>query len=50
MVMDMVEVRVGDIIRVSPGEEYQVITGADPDRWRTAQVVWTKRIKEPPRG
>lgn len=50
VVMDMVEVRVGDIIRVLPGEEYQVITGADPDRWRTAQVVWAKRIKEPSRG
>lgn len=48
--MDMVDVRVGDIIRVAPGEEYQVITGADPDRWQTAQVVWTKRTKEPARG
>lgn len=42
--MDMVEVGVGDIVRVD-GEEYQVITGADPDRWATAQIVWTKRVK-----
>lgn len=49
IVMDLVEVRSGDLIRVSPVEEYQVVTDGDPDQWATAQVVWTKRTKEPPR-
>lgn len=49
VVMDLVEVRSGDLIRVSPVEEYQVVTDGDPDQWATAQIVWTRRIKEPPR-
>lgn len=47
--MDMLETRTGDIIWVSATEEYQVITEPDPDRWRTAQIVWTKRVKSPAR-
>ena len=47
--MDLVEVRSGDVIRVSPVEEYTVVTDGDPDEWATAQVVWTRRTKEPPR-
>lgn len=50
IVMDLVEVRSGDIIRVSPVEEYQVVTDGDPDEWATAQVVWSRRTKEAPRG
>lgn len=42
--MDLVPVKVGYIIAVD-SEEYQVITQPDPDRWATAQVIWTKRAK-----
>lgn len=41
--LDLVEVRSGDTITVSPTEVYQVVTDGDPDRWATAQVVWAKR-------
>lgn len=49
VVMDLVEVRSGDIIRVGPAE-YQVVTDGDPDEWATAQVVWTRQTKAPPRA
>lgn len=49
IVMDLVEVRSGDVIRVSSVEEYQVVTDGDPDQWATAQVVWAKRTVESPR-
>lgn len=49
VVMDLVEVRVGDIIRVG-ATDYQVITDPDPDEWQTAQVVWTKKVRGPARG
>lgn len=49
IVLDLVEVRSGDLIRVSGVEEYQVVTDGDPDQWATAQVVWAKRTKVPPR-
>lgn len=49
--MDLVEVRSGDLVEVSPTEVYQVVTDGDPDRWATAQVVWARRTKEAaPRG
>jgi len=50
IVMDLVEVRSGDLIRVSAVEEYQVVTDGDPDQWATAQVVWSRRVKEAPRA
>lgn len=49
VVMDMVDVRVGDIIRVG-ATDYQVITDPDPDEWATALVVWTKKVKGPARA
>lgn len=48
--MDLVEVRSGDLIRVSATEVYQVVTEADPDEWATAQVVWARRTVWPSRG
>lgn len=48
--MDLVEVRSGDVIVVSPTEEYQVVTDGDPDEWATAQVVWARRTKDPKRA
>lgn len=42
--MDLVAVKVGDIVKVGAAE-YQLITEADPDEWVTAQVVWSKRVK-----
>lgn len=47
--MDLVDIRDGDTLEVSPTEVYQAVTDADPDRWATAQVIWAKRIKWPPR-
>ena len=47
--MDLVEVQSGDELEVSAVERYQIVTDADPDRWATAQVVWAKRTKFPPR-
>lgn len=47
--MDLVEVRSGDIIRVGVAE-YQVVTDGDPDEWATAQVVWARQTKAPPRA
>lgn len=47
--MDLVEVQGGDELVVSDMEVYQIVTEADPDRWATAQVVWAKRTKFPPR-
>jgi hypothetical protein len=49
VVMDMVDVRGGDIIRVG-ATDYQVITDPDPDEWATALVVWTKKVKGPARA
>lgn len=49
VVMDLVEVRSGDILRVGPAE-YQVVTDGDPDEWATAQVVWARQTKAPPRA
>lgn len=50
IVMDLVEVRSGDVVVVSPTEEYTVVTDGDPDQWATAQVVWSQRTKEAPRA
>lgn len=47
--MDLVEVQAGDLLEVTEVEAYQIVTEADPDRWATAQVVWAKRTKFPPR-
>lgn len=49
IVMDLVEVRSGDIIRVGPAE-YRVVTDGDPDEWATAQVTWARQTKAPPRA
>ncbi len=47
--MDLVEVQSGDTLTISDVEVYQIVTEPDPDRWATAQVVWAKRTKFPPR-
>lgn len=49
IVMDLVEVRSGDIIRVG-ASEFLVVTDGDPDEWATAQVVWTRQTKAPGRA
>lgn len=50
IVMDLVEVRSGDVVVVSPTEEYTVVTDGDPDQWATAQIVWSRRTKEAKRA
>lgn len=48
--LDLVyDVRAGDRVTVSATEVYEVVTSGDPDRWTTAQVVWSRRIAYPAR-
>lgn len=47
--MDLVECRAGDVVAVTPTEEYVLVTDSDPDRWATAQVLWARRTKRPAR-
>ena len=42
-VLDVVEVRKGDTIRVSDAEAYEVVSEGDPSEWATAQVVYVVR-------
>lgn len=50
IVMDLsVDVRAGDRLNVSATEGYELVTDGDPDRWATAQVVWSRRYLHPAR-
>jgi len=50
VVLDQVmDVRDGDQVWVSPTEVYEIATDGDPDRWSTAQLVWARRVAYPPR-
>lgn len=45
--MDLVDVRAGSRIVVSPTEVYQVVSEGDMDRWATAQQVVARRVAFP---
>lgn len=47
--MDLVPVRSGDTVRVSPTEAYEVVSEGDPGEWTTAQQVLAVRTRWPVR-